>query len=90
MPFGDHLSLKKQWQFGHVLLLNICWRFGDTQLLSVRWQFCDNLLLNINWQFLRPLIALTETIELVAFIRLEGVNYVFSHVSLILVATFII
>jgi hypothetical protein len=28
-------------------------------------------------------------IELVAFIRLEGVNHVFSHVSLILVATFI-
>ncbi len=27
-------------------------------------------------------------IELVAFIRLEGVNYVFSHVFLILVATF--
>ncbi len=26
-------------------------------------------------------------IELVAFIGLEGVNYVFSHVSLILVAT---
>jgi hypothetical protein len=30
-----------------------------------------------------------QQIELVAFIRLEGVNYVFSHVSLILVATFI-
>ncbi len=30
----------------------------------------------------------TETIELVAFIGLGGVNSVFSHVSLILVATF--
>jgi hypothetical protein len=28
-------------------------------------------------------------VELVAFMRLEGVNYVFSHVSLILVATFL-
>jgi hypothetical protein len=28
-------------------------------------------------------------VELVAFIGLEGVNYVFSHVSLILVATFL-
>jgi hypothetical protein len=37
------------------------------------------------WQ---PLIARTEMIELVALIGLEGVNYVFSHVSLILVATF--
>jgi hypothetical protein len=39
-------------------------------------------LLNINWQFLRPLIAETETIELVAFIRLEGVNYI-SHMFLL-------
>ncbi len=38
--------------------------------------------------FWQPLIALTETIELVAFVRLGGVNNVFSHVSLILVATF--
>jgi hypothetical protein len=30
-----------------------------------------------------------KMIELVAFIRLEGVNYVFSHVSLILVVTFL-
>jgi hypothetical protein len=30
-----------------------------------------------------------ETIELVAFIGLGGVNNVFSHVSLILVATFL-
>jgi hypothetical protein len=22
MPFGNHLSLKKRWQFGYVLLLN--------------------------------------------------------------------
>ncbi len=32
--------------------------------------------------------ALTEMIELVAFVRLGGVNNVFSHVSPILVATF--
>jgi hypothetical protein len=38
------------------------------------------------WQHL---IAYTETTELVAFIGLEGVNYVFSHVSLILVTTFL-
>jgi hypothetical protein len=88
MPFGNHLSLNKQWHFGYVLLLNIRWRFGDTELLSVCCQFGDNLLLNIHWQFWQPLIAETELIELVAFIRLEGVNYVFSQVSLILVATF--
>jgi hypothetical protein len=89
MPFGNLLSLKKQWQFGYVLLLNICWRFGNTQLLSVRWQFCDNLSLNIPWQFLQPLIAETETKQFLAFIRLEGVNYV-SHMFLFfLVATFI-
>jgi hypothetical protein len=29
MPFGDHLSLNKQWQFGYVLLLNMRWQFGD-------------------------------------------------------------
>jgi hypothetical protein len=81
MPFGNHLSLNKRWRFGYVLLLNIRWQFSDTQLLSFCRQFCDNLLLNINWQFLLPLIAETETIELVAFIRLEGVNYV-SHMFL--------
>jgi hypothetical protein len=88
MPFGDHLLLKKRWQFGYVLLLNIRWQFGNTQLLSVRWQFGGNLSLNIHWRFWQPLIAKTEMIEVVAFIRLEGVNYVFSHVPLILVATF--
>jgi hypothetical protein len=25
MPFGNHLSLNKQWQFGYVLLLNVRW-----------------------------------------------------------------
>jgi hypothetical protein len=25
MPFGDHLLLKKRWQFGYGLLLNIRW-----------------------------------------------------------------
>jgi hypothetical protein len=82
MPFGDHLSLNKRWQFGYVLSLNIRWQFSDTKLLSFRGRFCDNLSLNINWQFLRPLIVETETIELVAFIRLEGVNYV-SHMFLL-------
>ena len=57
-------------------------------LLNTCWQFCDSLLLNICWQFWQPLIAETETIELVAFVRLGGVNNVFSYVSLILVATF--
>jgi hypothetical protein len=51
-------------------------------------QFCDSLSLNICWRFWRPLIAQTETIELVAFIGLGGENNVFSHVSVILVATF--
>jgi hypothetical protein len=82
MPFGDHLSLNKQWQFGYVLPLNIRWKFSNTQSLSFCRQFCDNLLLNINWQFWGPLITETETIELVAFIRLEGVNYV-SHMFLL-------
>jgi hypothetical protein len=89
MPFGNHLLLNKQWHFGYVLSLNIRWRFGNKQSLSVRRRFGENLLLNIHWNFWRPLIALTKTIELVAFIRLEGVNYVFSHVSLYLVATFL-
>jgi hypothetical protein len=57
IPFGDHLSLKKQWQFGNVLLLNICWRFGDTHSLSFRGRFGSNLLLNIYWRFWQPLIA---------------------------------
>jgi hypothetical protein len=34
MPFGDHLSLKKRWQFGYFLSLNIHWCFVDTHLLS--------------------------------------------------------
>jgi hypothetical protein len=83
MPFGDHLSLNIRWQFGYVLLLNMRWQLRDTQLLSFHGQFGDNLLLIVNWQFLRPLIAEAETIELVAFIRLEGVNYV-SHMFLLL------
>ncbi len=41
-----------------------------------------------HWQFWRPLITWTEMIELVAFVGLGGVHNVFSHVSLILVATF--
>jgi hypothetical protein len=76
MPFGDQLLLYKRWRFGYVLSLNICWRFSNTQSLRFCGQFRDNLSLNINWQFLQPLIAETETIELVAFIRLEGVNHV--------------
>jgi hypothetical protein len=74
MPFGDLLSLNKQWQFGYILLLKMRWQFGDTQSLRIRGQFCDNLSLNIDWQFWWLLIAHTETIDLVAFIQLEGVN----------------
>jgi hypothetical protein len=70
-------------------LLNIRWLIGIILLLSVCRQFGGTLSLNIRWQLWEPLIAYTETIELVAFIRLEGVNYVFSQVSLILVATFL-
>jgi hypothetical protein len=83
------LWLSKQWQFGNYETLNNCWQFGFVIWLNARWQFGDSLALNICWQLWQPLIALTETIELVAFIGLVGVNYVFSHVSLILVATFI-
>jgi hypothetical protein len=89
MPFGNNLSLKKQWRFHAILSLNKCWQFGNTQWLRVCGRFCDNLSLNIDWQFWQLLIAYTEVIDLVAFIRLEGVNYV-SNVSLILVATFLI
>jgi hypothetical protein len=79
MPFGNHLLLKGQRQFGYVLLLNKRQRFGDTQeLLRVCSLFCDYLSLNFDWQFWQLLIASTETIDLVAFIPLEGVNYV-SH-----------
>jgi hypothetical protein len=51
MPFGNHLSLKKQWRFGYVLLLNIRRQFGDTHSLSFCGQLGNNLLLNIHWQF---------------------------------------
>jgi hypothetical protein len=71
----------------NILSLNICWRLGDEQPLSV----CELLLLslNIDWRFWRPLIAKTETIEFSSSSTgLEGVNNVFSHVSLILVAIF--
>jgi hypothetical protein len=81
--------LNKQWQVGDYELLKNCWRFGFVLSLNACWQFGDSLSLNICWQFWRPLIALTEMIELVAFIGLDGLNYVFSHVSLILVTTFI-
>jgi hypothetical protein len=87
--FSIILSINKQWQFDNHVLLNNCWQLGFSLSLNARWQFGDSLLLNIRWQIWQPLIALTEMIELAAFIRLEGVNYVFSHVSLILVATFI-
>jgi hypothetical protein len=89
MQSGNHELLNTHWRFGVILLLNACWHFGDTLLLNIRWQFGNTSSLNIHWQFWQPLITQTETIELVAFIRLEGVNYVFSLVSLILVATFI-
>jgi hypothetical protein len=81
--------LNKQWQFDDHKLLDPCWRFGIILLLNAHWQIGDTLLLNIHWQFWQPLIAKTEMIDLVAFDGLEGVNYVFSHVSLIIVATFL-
>ncbi len=74
MPFGNLLSLNKRWRFVYVLLLNICWRFGNTQSLRVCGQFCDNLSLNIDCQIWQLLTAYTEMIDLIAFIRLEGVN----------------
>jgi hypothetical protein len=76
-------------QFGALLLLSKRLQLGNYELLNNRWQSGFVLSLNICWQFWRPLIDQTETIELVAFIGLGGVNYVFSHISLILVATFI-
>jgi hypothetical protein len=81
--------LNKQWQFGNYESLNNCWQFGFVLSLNACWRFGDSLSLNICWQFWQPLIASTEMIELVAFIGLGGVNYDFSHVSLILVATFL-
>jgi hypothetical protein len=73
-PFGDQLSLNKRWQFGYILSLNMLRRFCDKQSLRVRGRFCNMLLLNIDWQFWQLLIAHTLAIDLVAFIRLEGVN----------------
>ncbi len=81
------LLLNKRWQFGDQESLKNCLWFGYFVLLTAHWQFCDSLSLNIRWQFWQPLIAQTETVELVAFIGLGGVNNVFSHASLILVAT---
>jgi hypothetical protein len=57
-------------------------QFGDQVLLNTRWQFGVILLLSVRGQFWQPLIAQTGTIELVAFIGLEGVNYV-SHMFLL-------
>ncbi len=81
------LSLNKRWQFGDQESLNNQLWFGYVVSLNARWQFCNSLSLNICWWFWRPLITWTETIELVAFFGLGGVNNFFSHVSLILVAT---
>jgi hypothetical protein len=62
------------------------------------WQYCIAKYLLAIWRYFiskytlaiwGPLIAQTETIELVAFIGLEGVNYVFTHISHILVTTFL-
>jgi hypothetical protein len=52
------------------------------------WQCCITKYWLAIWCYFIA-IAQTEMIGLVAFIGLEGVNYVFSHVSLILVATFL-
>jgi hypothetical protein len=73
-----------------LIIAKYIWQFGYVILLNARWQFCNSLSLNICWQFRQPLIAQTETIELVTFIGLGGVNDDFSHVTLILVATSII
>ncbi len=68
-----------------VLYRLICWRLGDEQLLSVRKHFLQSL--NIDWRFGDLLSFKQKRQSLVAFTGLEGVNSVFSHVSLILVAT---
>jgi hypothetical protein len=72
---------KKQWQFGNFELLTNRWRFGYDLLLNACWQFCNSLSLNICWKFWQLLIAYIETIDLVAFIGLGGVNNV-SHMFL--------
>ncbi len=57
-------------------------QFGNQLSINTRWQFGVILSLSVCRQFWQPLIAQTETIELVAFIGLEGVNYV-SHMFLL-------
>jgi len=49
---------------------------------------CGLLSLNIDWRFGDLLSLKRKRWSLVAFTGLEGVNSVFSHVSLILVDTF--
>jgi hypothetical protein len=75
------------WQSGMAKKLLVIWlyRIARRSLAILQQPIAKH----VCWQFWQPLIAQPETIELVAFIRLGGVNNVFSHVSLILVASFL-
>jgi hypothetical protein len=61
--------------------------FGDQLSLKSESDFSNILSLNIDWRFCDFLSLKRKRWSLVAFAGLEGVNNVFSHVSLILVAT---
>jgi hypothetical protein len=49
MPFGDHILLKGESNFGNILSLNLCWRLGEEPSLSIREHL--SISLNIDWQF---------------------------------------
>jgi hypothetical protein len=93
IPFGNHLLLKKRWQFGHVISLNIRWQFGDTHSLSFCGRFDDNPIAKHLFAILATSYCLNrnDRVSIIAFFRLEGVNYVshmfsyFSRYFLILV-----
>jgi hypothetical protein len=85
MPLGNHLLLKKRWQFGYVLLLNIRW-------VEI-WQHTFAKFLRAIWgqpiaQYLLVILGTSyhlnsnNRVNIVAFIRLEGVNCV-SHMFLL-------
>jgi hypothetical protein len=103
--FGVLLSLNNCWQFGAILLLNKRWRFGALLLLNKWWNFGNHVLLKFLLAILRYFIAkYTRAIwrHLIANYTManlatsyclnrndRGSKYVFSLVSLILVAIFL-
>jgi hypothetical protein len=81
--------LKKQWQFGDYTFakyLLAIWCYFTAKCTRGIWQ---HPVAKHMPAILAISYCLNRNNKVSSFIRLEGVNYVFSHVSLILVATFL-